>query len=408
MVAKVTILKRLLDALNYNEKKVHKGKAECIHAGNYIGDGETMTFYQKLTPLKLRDELNTRASTKTLHVSLNFDPSENLNHETLHQIADTYMQTIGFGDQPYLVYRHHDAGHPHIHIISTAIKADGARISTHNIGKLQSEKARKEIEVLFGLVKASSKQTRQSSVNAIANALQYGKAETRESISRVVNAVFLQYTFTSLPEFNAALRQFNVVADRGTEHSRVFKNRGLLFRIIDETGSKVGVPIKASLISCRPTLANLEKHFLLNKEKKDQAKNKVKAKVDYCLEKKHSNLNDLIQELKTQNFYTVLRQNSDGRIYGITLVDNETKCVFNGSDLGKQYSIAGLQERLKRNTKLEDAVSGPGKYLQPSPAKDQHASNAATVIKDLLTPIHDQQNVPHELRRKKKRKKNND
>ena len=35
----------------------------------------------------------------------------------------------------------------------------------------------------------------------------------------------------------------------------------------------------------------------------------------------------------------------DGIIYGITYIDHHTKCVFNGSHLGKQYSANGIQQR---------------------------------------------------------------
>ena len=64
------------------------------------------------------------------------------------------MERIGFGNQPYLVYQHHDAGHPHIHIVSIKVREDGSRVDTQNIGRNQSEKARKEIEKEFGLLKA--------------------------------------------------------------------------------------------------------------------------------------------------------------------------------------------------------------------------------------------------------------
>ena len=408
MVAKITILKRLLDAVNYNEKKVEKGKAECIHAGNYIGDAASMTFFQKLSPLKMRDELNTRATTKTLHVSLNFDPSENLSEEKLRNIADTYLEKIGFGNQPYLVYKHHDAGHPHIHIVSTAINADGSRINTHNIGRLQSEKARKEIEESFHLVKASSKHTKPDQINTIPEAITYGKGETKSSISRVVTAVLHQYTFTSLPEFNAALRQFNIVADRGDEKSRVFKNRGLMFRLLDSTGSKIGVPIKASSISSKPTLTNLEKLFDLSKPKKELSKNKVKMAIDLALQKRPRQLNQLIAELKTHNIYTLVRQNSDGRIYGITLVDNRTKSVFNGSDLGKQYSITRLQDQLKQNMDIRTWDTNSGKEVHIKKEGESQNQNHSTLIIELIQPQQDLQNTPYELRKKKKRKKNND
>ena len=53
----------------------------------------------------------------------------------------------------------------------------------------------------------------------------------------------------------------------------------------------------------------------------------------------------LIQTLEKDGIKTVLRQNDKGQIYGITYVDFRTKCVFNGSDLGKQYSAKAISER---------------------------------------------------------------
>jgi hypothetical protein len=45
-----------------------------------------------------------------------------------------------------------------------------------------------------------------------------------------------------------------------------------------------------------------------------------------------------MKALQKENIQVVLRQNDKGVIYGITYVDHRTKCVFNGSHLGKRYS----------------------------------------------------------------------
>src|SRR6266542_365996 len=103
MVAKITIPKSVEAALNYNEKKVQNGTAECLHGANYLTSAEKMNFYQKLNGFETNNRLNKRATTKTLHVSLNFDPSEKLSNDKLAEIAVTYMDKIGFGEQPYLV-----------------------------------------------------------------------------------------------------------------------------------------------------------------------------------------------------------------------------------------------------------------------------------------------------------------
>src|SRR6266542_4055343 len=372
MVAKITIPKNLEAALNYNEKKVQKGKAECIHAGNYLGEPGKMNFYQKLNGFEMYNRLNKIATTKTLHVSLNFDPSEKFSNNKLEEIATVYMDKIGFGEQPYLVYQHFDAGHPHVHIVSTTIRSDGSRINTHNIGRNQSEKARKEIEQIYRLVKAENqKQILKQQIKPIdAAKVVYGKSETKRNIANVLNAVVNNYKYTSIPELNAALKQFNVIADRGSEEGRIYKNRGLVYRILDENGNKIGVPVKASSISSKPTLDNLEKKFVTNETAREPFKQRMKDVIDEAFKNRVTGIKELSEELKKKQVYTVLRQNAEGRIYGITFVDNQSKCVFNGSDLGKGYSAAGLQSRIgitgfettKKDITQHDENSGTSSY----------------------------------------------
>jgi Relaxase/Mobilisation nuclease domain len=419
MVAKITIPKSIEAALNYNEKKVQKGAAVCLHAANYLKDASQMNFYQKLAGFERLNSLNDRATTKTLHVSLNFDPSEKLADNKLLQIASTYMEKIGFGNQPYLVYKHEDAGHPHIHIVSTTIKTDGSRINTHNIGRNQSEKARKEIEKLYGLVKAErQQQLMKPGIKSVdAEKAVYGKDETKRSISNVVGAVFSQYKFTSLPEFNAALKQFNVIADRGKEEGRIYKNRGLVYRILDANGNKVGVPIKASSIGCKPILDNLEKKFASNETAKESLKPFVKIKLDDCLSQSPVTMKELMEHLKQKNIYTLLRQNAEGRLYGITFVDNQNKVVFNGSDLGKGYSAAALQSRLatgneKSLSKDETKDSSSGGSIQKEMSQQKHQEKAIALsaktespLDVLLSTKEQYDNTPNSLLKKKRKKK---
>lgn len=417
MVAKITIPRSIEAALNYNEKKVLKGSAVCLQAVNYLQEAGEMNFYQKLAGFQRLNSLNERATTKTLHVSLNFDPSEKLKENKLLKIASDYMRKIGFGEQPYLVYKHEDAGHPHIHIVSTTIKADGSRINTHNIGRNQSEKARKEIEAAYGLVKAERQQQLRSPLIKpveVAKVI-YGKTETHHGISNVVSAVFSSYRFCSLPEYNAALRQFNVVADRGKEEGRIYKNRGLVYRVLDANGIKTGVPVKASSVGCKPTLNNLERKFATNATAKESLKPFVKTKLDECLAQSPSTVNELTELLKQKNIYTLLRQNAEGRLYGITFVDNQIKCVFNGSDLGKGYSVIAIQSKLatssvKNAEKTIDVDNSktPGKELRMGKSQEKSVTIFASkdnMLNILITPEQQFGNTPYSLLKKKRKKK---
>jgi hypothetical protein len=347
MVCKVRCGKSVRGALNYNENKVKEGKAECIGAVNFVGEAQHLRFYEKLARFENLIETNTRAKTNTIHISLNFDVGENLSQDKLNQIATTYMDKIGFGGQPCLVYQHHDAAHPHLHIVTTNIQEDGKRIGTHYLGKNQSEAARKEIEVQFGLIKAQSKpkQGLDSLQKGVDKAV-YGKSETKKTIDNIVGMVMRNYNCTSLIEFNTALRQFNVMADRGKEGMAMYQKNGILYWILDEKGNKVGVPIKASALVSQPTMKKLQSTFQANEQFRPIYKERLTKVIDSFFHdtNRHTRVN-FCNYLNFHGIDPVFRENKDGRIYGITFIDNRKGIVINGSDLGKEYSGQALAKR---------------------------------------------------------------
>ena len=260
MVAVIHASSSLRHALSYNEQKVKAGQATCLAAGNYPKEAADLTFSQKLNRLQNLAALNLRTKVNSVHIFLNFDPLENLSEEKLKAIAETYLQKIGFGQQPYLLYQHQDAGNPHVHIVTTNIQFDGKRIELHNLGRNQSEKARKELEETYGLVKAEdAKKGQVYELKPVSEQkVQYRHSETKRAITNVLDAVLNTYKYASMPELNAVLGQYNITADPGTETSRIHQHQGLLYQIVDERGNRVGVPIKASDFHNKPTLKYLE------------------------------------------------------------------------------------------------------------------------------------------------------
>ncbi len=389
MVAKVISGKDIRGALNYNEQKVMEGKATCIQTSLFRKDLEHLNFHDKLSRFVDLNERNRRTKTNTLHISLNFDMSEKLNTEALNQIASGYMNKIGFGDQPYLVYEHRDAAHPHVHIVTTLIQENGKRIPIHYLGKNESEKARKEIEIEFGLVQAQNKSKEQKELISPADLTKavYGKSETRRSISNIVRMVTRSYKYTSLPELNAVLHQYNVHADRGTEKSKMFLKGGLMYSLIDEKQKRVGIPVKASSINGKPTLAFLEKQFKLNEALRQPLKEFVKKRIDSILRHQSVSSKQLFTDALSKKDVAVLfRTNAEGRTYGVTFVDNKLRVVFNGSDLGKQYGAAAILEKLSINADtVKPFRPGFTKLSLPNEEKGEKGNTTmADVISDMV------------------------
>lgn len=95
-----------------------------------------------------------------------------------------------------------------------------------------------------------------------------------------------EYKYSSLAELNAVLQLYNVLADRGSENSKIFLAKGLVYRILDEQGKPLGVPIKASDFYFKPTLKFLEEKFKDNQIRKILDKTRVKNPIDRTLLRK--------------------------------------------------------------------------------------------------------------------------
>ena len=91
---------------------------------------EYLSLNNKLNRLINQAGLNKNVSRNSVHISLNFDPSENSSPVKLTDMAQTYMDEIGFGKQPYLGYQRQDAGHPHLLIVTIKVREDGTRTHT--------------------------------------------------------------------------------------------------------------------------------------------------------------------------------------------------------------------------------------------------------------------------------------
>lgn len=86
-----------------------------------------------------------------------------------------------------------------------------------------------------------------------------------------------------LNELNTVLKLYNVMADRGGEESRTFQKNGLVYRILNDKGEKVGVPIKASHIYNTPGLKLLEQQFVSNDKLRKSHKQRVRNTLIFLL-----------------------------------------------------------------------------------------------------------------------------
>ncbi|TXK37693.1 relaxase/mobilization nuclease domain-containing protein [Pontibacter qinzhouensis] len=422
MVARIITGKSIRGALHYNEHKVREGQAELIFASRFLQEPEELSFKDKLGRFGRLLEKSPQVKTNTLHISLNFAFGEQLEEERLQVIALRYMDMIGFGEQPYLVYRHHDAAHPHLHIVTTNIRSDGSRIDLHNIGRLRSEPARQALELEYGLVQAERMKKEEAlplEPLQLEKAL-YGKSETRRSIARIVSTVTRHYNYTSLAELNAVLRHFGVMADRGREGTQMHRNKGLSYSIVNGKGEKQGVPLKASTLPGKPTLAYLEKQFERNELSRRPLQLSLRTGIDKLFHSQpRMSREDFVKRLAREHVHVVFRENSQGITYGVTYIDHRHKAVFNGSELGKAYSAKAITECFSQNAARTEQVGntrqevsrqqGTAGTARLAGQHEQEAarlnnSDAPGLLEALLKAEH-QNHLPEPLRGKRKKRR---
>ncbi|RZJ56025.1 MAG: relaxase [Flavobacterium sp.] len=413
MVARILTGSSIRGLINYNESKVTLGTATPILANRFGLDIEQLELRHKVARFEHLTKLNSRVKTNAVHIMLNFDPAEILPTEKLQMIAVDYMNGIGFDEQPFLVYKHDDANHPHIHIVTTNIKADSSRIDLHNIGKLLSEKTRKELEMKYNLIKAEGHGKEQQITAINIEMAHYGEKQTKRSIYNVVTGVLRSYKFTSFSEYNAVLKSFNVIADRGPEDSVMFAKKGLVYSVLDDKGIRIGIPFKASSFAGNPVLIKVEGKFKLNLErKKAHAETLQGIILEQLTNANGLTKRQLVDRLGKKGISLIYRQNNEGRIYGLTYVDHNTRCVFNGSDLGKQFSAKAVLEILKkpeaqlsepanRNTKTRTNQSPDSSFLE-----DGHDKSSGDGLLNFLfeKPVSDPGSPLMRIRKKKKKK----
>jgi len=263
--------------LVYNEDKVGRGEAKVVLASGFATDIDKLSFHQRLFRFEQLTMLNSRSKVNAMHISLNFHADDKLDAGRMQQISSEYMEKIGLGDQPFIVYEHFDSAHPHLHIATVLIQRDGKRMGTQGIGRKLSEPARKELELSYGLVRAEG---RKLGNETYLRAAEYGALPTKKQLNNITKAVMLDYAYTSFAEYRAVLAQFHVLVDRGFEDSVMFEKKGLVYSIADSGGNPVGVPFKASSFYKGATMKELEKRFEKNAEIRLAHKQGLKERID--------------------------------------------------------------------------------------------------------------------------------
>jgi hypothetical protein len=341
MVAKISIGSSLYGALTYNGEKINEGKGKLLVTNKIFDDGTgKMDIHRAVEDFSCYMPLQVRTEKPVIHISLNPHPDDKLTDVELASIAREYMEKLGYGNQPYMVYKHEDIDRHHLHIVSIRVDENGKCLN--NAYNFQRSKAiTRELEKEYGLHTAERQRpVGQEPIRKV----NPSDGNIKKQVGNAVKSL-MHYRFQSLGEYRALLSLYNVTVEEVKGEVRSREYHGLVYSATDDKGNKVGNPFKSSRFGKTVGYEALEKYFAFSKEQMREKKLTVHTKdaVTTAL-RQTTNRTEFISALKTKGIDTVLRETDAGRIYGATFIDHNTGCVLNGSRLGKELSANALQE----------------------------------------------------------------
>ena len=345
-------IRDLYRVVHYSEKKVDAGKARFLFAMGYPIDSARLTPLQKRKRLEMRGSLNPRAEVKGTSIALTFDISEQPDRDLLIRLSTIYMERLGFGEQPYLVYEHMDAPNPHVHIVGSPIRRDGAVIKMDLLKKELSRQTTADLEREFDLVRSHANERlhfrgdRSIGINDV----HYNSGPKGPFVNTILATVLAEYRFTSLEEFNALLRPYRLMADRGKPGSNIYIHRGLVYRPLNEEGNPQTSYLKASKLEGKPTLAFLEQRFERDRAEQVAFVKRVRNAVDWSLfPENNRHIDRLRADLQNEGIemHWQLPKRQEPMPLSLCYVDHQSHWAFGEAVMGETYTATALLRRCR-------------------------------------------------------------
>ena len=394
MIAKIGKGSNMYGAILYNQQKVdnENGAVLLLNKIPDTVDGKySVAYFNKCFEPYLLANIKTEKMVR--HISLNPDPSDKVSDEQFTEMARVYMERMGYGNQPYIVFKHTDIDRTHIHIVLTCVGINGKKIPDDYDHK-RSMAICRNLEQKYNLQKASEQEKKQD--NKVFKPVGYHKGNIKSQIASVVRYLPKHYSFSSMGSYNALLSLFNITAEEVKGERDGQSVNGLVYVALDENGNKASNPFKASLFGKDAGVTQLQKHFEQSKEKMktNPARSVLKNTIELAIHTT-SNEAEFKKELTEQGINTVIRRNNEGRIYGMTFIDHESRTVWNGSQLDRNLSANVFNDWWnngnKPEFKIQDSPVSKTNELDSLPTKDlfefisqEHSTNSDLGLLSLL------------------------
>ncbi len=219
--------------LNYT---LNAEKAPEIVAGNMAGE-DSRSLSREFGDARAGNEAVTKP---VFHASLSADLSDSISPEKWREIAEAYIQRMGYSESLWVAVRHRDTDHDHIHIIASRVSHDGSRVPDH-LERKRGETILRDLEREYGLKQvAPSREAERAAISRdeLANFERTGQVSVKARLQENIDLAARDRP--TMATFAARLRAQGVsprvhVASTGRVSGISFELEGVSFK-----GSDVG------------------------------------------------------------------------------------------------------------------------------------------------------------------------
>ena len=369
MVAKISYGNNIFGALSYNFEKVESDEGKVLETNRLTYNTEGIVNLQSVMydfDLFLQDRIRTEKP--VIHISLNPHPDDKLDDDQLAEIGKEYIEKLGFGNQPYIIYKHEDISRQHLHIVSLRVDENGKKLND-KFEKMRSLKIIEELEDKHNLIRAKDQRQNETFRSHKVN---IDEGNVKKQIANIIKPLAKRFYYQSFKEYKALLSLYNISVEEVKGEIKGHIYNGLVYSATDDKGNRVGNPFKSSLfgkdVGYNAIYKKVDKSKILIKEKglKESTKRTI---LDMM--KHYPKRSDFGKKLSEKGIDVLLRENEQGRIYGVTFIDHNNSCVFNGSRLGKSFSANSFEEMFSNPHPSTD-IKELDNSIQSEGANDTH------------------------------------
>ena len=233
MIAKQVKGKSFRGVLNY----LHEKEGSRIIGGNMAGDNPRIMSAE----FAVSRTLNPRLQKAVYHSSLSLPKTEHLDDDTWSAIAESYLAGMEFNESQYVVYRHSDKDHDHVHIVASRIRITDGTTVNDSWDYVRSEKLIRELEHKYELtptVSSNQKQHRGQTTGEMRLVERTGEASVRTELQQAIDSQ--TDSPITMPELINRLKELGI--DAKLSITRTGKVRGISYKLdgVATSGTHLG------------------------------------------------------------------------------------------------------------------------------------------------------------------------